>query len=138
MQQEMLFNDGDSFAAIQTLLLDLISHSKNRYAGVEPNWVNVLSELLNDRWNENMTLPELSRFADVHPVTISRYFKRYFNSTLGEYRRKLKIEKSISLVKKRELSLTEIAFICGFADQSHFTRNFKQITGFLPNEFRNL
>lgn len=136
MQQEMLFSDKDSFASIQTLLLDLFSQSRGRFEGVEPKWVGVLSELLNDRWNEQLTLPELAECADVHPVTISRYFRRYFNSTLGEYRRKLKIDKSISLVKKQELSLTEIAFLCGFADQSHFTRNFKQITGFLPSEFR--
>ncbi len=138
MQQEMLLSDSDSLATIQTLLLDLVSHSKARYGGVEPEWVRVLSQFLSDRWDEQIGLPELAEFASVHPVTISRYFRRYFKSTLGEYRRKLKIDKSISLVKKQELSLTEIAFFCGFADQSHFTRNFKQITGFLPNEFRNL
>ena len=138
MQQEMLFSDDDSFATIQTLLLDLVSYNQSRDIGVEPEWVGVLSELLNDSWSEQLSLPELATLANVHPVTISRYFRRYFNSTLGEYRRKLKVDKSISLVKDQELSLTEIAFICGFADQSHFTRNFKQITGFLPNEFRRL
>lgn len=138
MQQEILFSDDDSFATIQTLLLSLVSYNKTRYTGIEPKWVGVLSQLLNDNWNKRMTLKELSHFADVHPVTISKYFRRYFNSTLGEYRRKLKIDKSISLVNKQELSLTEIAFICGFADQSHFTRNFKLYTGFLPKEFRNI
>lgn len=138
MQQEMLFNDNESFATIQTLLLDLINHSKNRYHGAKPEWVGVLYQLLNDRWDDRLTLPELAQFAEVHPVTISRYFRRYFRCTLGEYRRKLKIDKSISLVKKQDLSLTEIAFLCGFADQSHFTRSFKQFTGFLPNELRKL
>ncbi|MFV8347795.1 AraC family transcriptional regulator [Flavobacterium sp. ZB4P13] len=35
-------------------------------------------------------------------------------------------------------SLTDISFECGFADQSHFIRTFKQQTGFLPKKFQNL
>lgn len=138
IQQELLLNDIDSFAAIQTLLLELFCYSKKVSDRSVPNWVLILSDLLNDNWNEQITLKELAQFADVHPITISKYFRRYFNSTLGEYRRKLKIDKSLALIKQQDLPLTDIAFMCGFADQSHFTRNFKQITGFLPNEFRKL
>ncbi len=57
----------------------------------------------------------------VHPVTISKYFPRYFSCTLGEYMRKLKIEKSLSLIKSPGNSLTNVAYACGFFDQSHFT-----------------
>jgi AraC family transcriptional regulator len=46
--------------------------------------------------------------------------------------RKLKIDKALSLVKSGEESLTSVAYECGFADQSHFIRTFKQMTGFLP------
>ncbi|MEW6737177.1 MAG: helix-turn-helix domain-containing protein [Acidobacteriota bacterium] len=42
------------------------------------------------------------------------------------------------MIKNSQMSLTEIALHCGFADQSHFTRNFKEITGFLPKEFRKI
>ncbi len=138
MQQEMLINDFDSFATIQTLLLELVSYSRTLCEGAVPEWVHILSDLLNDKWNESVTLRELSLAAEVHPVTISKYFRKYFSCTLGEYLRKLKIDKSIPLIKNSEVSLTEIAFHCGFADQSHFIRNFKQMTGFLPKEFRNI
>ena len=138
MQQEMLADGRESFVAIQTLLLELVTSSKVSFKGTAPKWVYILSDLLNDKWNESVTLSELSLAADVHPVTISKYFRKYFSCTLGEYLRKLKIEKSIPLIKNSEESLTEIAFHCGFADQSHFIRNFKQMTGFLPKEFRNI
>ena len=138
MQQEMLTDDIESFVAIQTLLLELVTSSKTSFKGTAPKWVYILSDLLNDKWSESVTLSELSLAADVHPVTISKYFRKYFACTLGEYLRKLKIDKSIPLIKNSEASLTEIAFHCGFADQSHFIRNFKQMTGFLPKEFRNI
>jgi AraC family transcriptional regulator len=50
----------------------------------------------------------------------------------------MRIEKSLSLLPDKNLSLTEIAFDCGFADQSHFLRCFKQITGNTPSAYRKL
>jgi len=34
--------------------------------------------------------------------------------------------------------LVEIALSAGFADQTHFTRSFKRITGRTPTEFRRI
>ena len=34
--------------------------------------------------------------------------------------------------------LAEIAFVCGFSDQSHFTRMFSQATGMTPSEWRRI
>jgi AraC family transcriptional regulator len=138
MQQEMLIGDRCSRPAIQTLLLNLIHGGDHSYHQSPPKWVRLLTDLLNEKWNQPVTLQELSTATDVHPVTISKYFRKYFSCTLGEYLRKLKIDKSIPLIKNTRMSLTEIALHCGFADQSHFTRNFRQMTGFSPKEFRNI
>ena len=101
-----------------------------------PRWMHRLDELLNEKWNEPVTLKELSVSTETHPVTISKNFRKYFSCTLGEYMRKLKIDRSIPLIKNSNMSLTDIASHCGFADQSHFTRTFLRTTGFLPKEFR--
>jgi AraC family transcriptional regulator len=138
MQQEMLIDDDRSYLSIQTHLLDLIDHSKRPNYDSPPRWVRILDDFLNDKWNEPISLSDVSAAAETHPVTISKYFRKYFSATLGEHLRKLKINKSIPLIKNTGMSLTEIAFHCGFADQSHFTRNFKALTGFLPREFRKI
>lgn len=138
MQREMWIDDNYCQLTIQTLLLDLLDCSEILNYGSAPKWVRLLDDLVNDKWNESITLQELSIATKKHPITISKHFRKYFSCTLGEYLRKLKIDKSISLIKNSRMSLTEIALHCGFADQSHFTRNFKQMTGFLPKEFRNV
>ncbi len=138
IQREMRLNDYASNLAITSLILELFSRSKTSTNGSVPTWITVLEELLNDRWDEHIPLQELSHATGVHPTTISKHFRKYFYCTLGEYVRKLKIDKSISLIKNSGRSITDIAFQCGFSDHSHFTRNFKEITGFLPKEFRNL
>lgn len=65
-------------------------------------------------------------------------FPRIFGCTLGEYARQVKIEKAISLIGQSRGSLADIAYECGFADQSHFIRAFKSATGFLPGEFKKI
>jgi AraC family transcriptional regulator len=138
MQKEMLIDDGCSSLTIQTLLLDLVNCSLKSYERSTPKWVHTLDNFLNDNWNEKVTLQELSTATETHPITISKHFRKYFSCTLGEYLRKRKIDRSIPLIKDSQMSLTEIALHCGFADQSHFTRTFKQLTGFLPKEFRSI
>ena len=137
IQQEVLLRDNSSKASIETLLLNFLNYTNKTNKTREPRWINDLHHFLNDNWNQHLTLKELSNATGVHPVTISKHFRKYFSCTLGDYMRKLKIDKSISLIRNSKTSLTEIAIHCGFSDHSHFTRNFKQLTGFLPKNFRN-
>lgn len=138
MHKELLTNDSFTETSIQMLLLSLVNDSNKLNKRNKPKWILLLIEILNDRWNEQLTLNELCTLTQVHPVTISKHFTKYFPCTLGEYVRKLKINKSIGLIKNQNRSLTDIAFECGFADQSHFTRTFKDITGWLPKKFQQL
>ncbi|MDH7447042.1 AraC family transcriptional regulator [Aquimarina sp. 2201CG14-23] len=137
MQKELLHKDQFNYLHLQTLLLELVSYQKEKDYSYHPKWVIQLNQLLHDNWNENISLNEIGIQVGAHPVTISKNFRKYFYCNLGEYRRKLKIEKSIDLIKNTVLSLSEIAFYCGFTDQSHFIRTFKLHTGFLPKEYRN-
>ncbi|HEY5822741.1 MAG TPA: AraC family transcriptional regulator [Cyclobacteriaceae bacterium] len=137
--RECLTNDEHSQASIHGLLLNFIvmtTHIKDEK--FNPQWVRQIRDILNDRWNENVFLHELASLVQVHPVTISKFFPKYFRCTLGEYVRKVRIEKAVALIQKSQLSLTEVALQCGFFDQSHFIRAFKQMTGFLPNGYRKI
>ncbi len=135
--QECKTNDTQTIASIHALILKLLSSSPHeRSEEKSPPWINSLREIINDRWNETLSLAELSGSLHIHPVTISKNFPNYFSCTLGEYMRKVKIEKAITLIQKPHHSLADIAYQCGFADQSHFIRTFKTATGFLPNEYK--
>ncbi|CAG5006672.1 Arabinose operon regulatory protein [Dyadobacter sp. CECT 9275] len=124
--------------SIMMSVLDLLSGAEDTYSGKKPLWAKRLEELLQDEWNKNLTLRELSAALQVHPVTISKNFASYFGMSFGEYLRKMRIERSLALLKDTDMPLVTVAFQCGFADQSHFIRNFKQFTGFLPSHFRRL
>lgn len=137
LYRELLVNDEFSNISVEMLLYN-VSDEKEISNEKIPAWLTKTVEMLNDLWNEEISLADLAKAANVHPKTISRYFPKYFKCTLGEYRRKIKIEKSLAMIKNSKLSLTEIAYECGFYDQSHFTAAFRNLTGFRPKQFQKL
>lgn len=128
---------GSPAASTELLLFQLFNPVVvPKHKGVPPLWAERLKELLNDEWDKNFHLDDLSARLGVHPVTISRYFPLYFATTLGNYMQQIKVNKALTLIKTSTIPLTKIAYTCGFADQAHFTRTFKAITGYRPQEFR--
>lgn len=137
MYRELEITDEFLGPSIEMLVLNLIC-KKGKLKAARPEWIDKVHDLLYDEWNRELTLEDLSRVANVHPKTISRYFPKYFACTLGEYRRQIKIERSLPLIKASDLSLTEIAHECNFSDQSHFIRTFKEFVGILPKVYRKM
>lgn len=137
MYKETLLPDEHSTASIQMLLLHVAQLTDNISTKMPP-WTKKVHQMLNDEWDRTFSLDELAAKAGVSATHISKYFPKYFQCTLGEYMRKLKVTRSLSIIKNNNTSLTKIAFACGFADQSHFIRNFRNETGFLPGKYRRL
>ncbi len=102
-----------------------------------PKWLTTVKELLDDRWNEFVSLDELSLELNLHPVTISKYFSRFYDFTIAEYMRKIKVERAVQLLLRSPSRISEIAHHCGFSDQSHMTRLFKQYLGAGPRDIRS-
>jgi AraC-like DNA-binding protein len=102
-----------------------------------PAWAKELKDILQDHVDTSITLKQLSKSLDINPAYLSREFSKYFNDlSFGEYIRKLRIEKAIEYLNTSNHSLTKIAYLTGFSDQSHFTRIFKKHTGSNPSAYR--
>jgi hypothetical protein len=126
---------------IENLLLNVYKKFLKQKSGAKkiPAWAKELKEIIQDQIDTNLTLSlkEVSQSLDVHPTYLSREFSKYFDDlSFGDYIRKLRIEKAIQLLNDSKHSLSEIAYLTGFSDQSHFTRIFKKNTGKNPSEYR--
>jgi AraC family transcriptional regulator len=139
--KETKIDDNTSTLTIQSLLMQIVTIllNKNQLICIKkPIWVDKIREILNDEFSNKLSLNYLATLLDIHPVHLSRDFSKYFHCSLGEYIRKIKVEKALSIITNKKIPLTEIAFECGFSDQSHFTRCFKAINGLTPSAFRKL
>ncbi|MDH6250732.1 AraC family transcriptional regulator [Chryseobacterium sp. H1D6B] len=138
--KETKLNDLNSELSVHQLLLHIFSQLTKETGKLEkkPAWVNQIDELLRESFTEKFDLEKLAKIINIHPIHLSRDFHKYFHCNLGDYIRKLKVNKSLSLLHNNKESLTDIALDCGFADQSHFIRCFKENTGITPLKYRNL
>jgi AraC family transcriptional regulator len=82
------------------------------------------------------SLGELAASVGVHPVTLARAFRRAFGCTVGEYLRRLRIERAAGQLASSTQPLAEIALAAGFADQSHFSNVFRRRVGMSPSAYR--
>jgi len=134
---EFRCRDKYSEISIDLLLLQLCETSQSEQQfkfRKTPPWVSSLKEILHSDIDEKLSLQWLSEQLGVHPVHLSRSIPRYFSTTLGDYIRQRKIKKALAYLLNPELSLTEITYLCGFADQSHFLRTFKSYFGKTPKD----
>ncbi len=102
-----------------------------------PRWLTRVVERLHEEFAESVTSESLAAEAGVHPVYLASVFRKFHRETIGEYVQRLRITNAAKLLQESETPLTEIAFSCGFADQSHFTRVFKRRMGVTPGAYRD-
>lgn len=104
-----------------------------------PQWVKELKAIIQDHIDSQFSidLKKISEQLELNPSYLSREFSKYFeDKNFAEYIRNARIDKSIMYMNNEEYTLTEIAYLTGFSDQSHFTRVFKQVMGISPSHFR--
>ncbi|MDB5143805.1 MAG: hypothetical protein JWQ66_2518 [Mucilaginibacter sp.] len=125
---------------VEGLLLEVYKKYLKEEANKKtPAWAKEIKEIIQDQLDINLSLSlkEVSSELNVHPAYLSREFSKHFdNLSFGEYIRKLRIDKAIGLLEDTAHSLSEIAYLTGFSDQSHFTRIFKKQTGLNPSAYR--
>jgi AraC family transcriptional regulator len=101
-----------------------------------PRWLERCLELVEDAHRDTLTVAGVARDIAVHPVHLSREFRRRYGQTLGEYVHKLRVRSACARMGASDEPLAAIAASCGFADQSHFCRVFKALLGRSPSAFR--
>jgi len=91
---------------------------------------------MRDHYSRAITNQQLATAAKMSLRAFERQFLASFHLTPQKYLRKLRLRiASRALIYTNE-SLSEIALNCGFADQSHFTREFRRQFGRTPREYR--
>lgn len=84
---------------------------------------------------------EISLNAIASHLNMSQYyFCHLFKQSMGispyQYVLQQRINKAKQLLKQRKLVITDIALECGFANQTHFTKHFRKLTGTTPRSYR--
>ena len=132
---------GDVFAPMsaQALALDVLAETGRglaELAHAEPGWLRRVRASLHEDPAADVTLESLAELAGRHPVHLARSFRGFHHCTVGDYLRRLRVERAAHLLRTTRRPLLEIALDCGFAGAAQFSRSFRAIHATTPSAWR--
>ncbi len=93
---------------------------------------------IEENYEQELSVRELSKVAGLSEFYFSRIFKKQTGFTIHEYIIKTRVVNAKELLRSTNLSLREIAYQCGFSNESSFCNTFKRITDMTPGSFRSM
>ncbi|HEY8455076.1 MAG TPA: AraC family transcriptional regulator [Actinopolymorphaceae bacterium] len=110
--------------------------SLDRAEGTRPSWLVRARVAMRREENLRGGVPRLVELAGVSAAHLSRSMRAHYGTTPTEFVTRLRIEHACTLLATTGLTVTDIAYRCGFASQSYFTRCFRKTLQISPREFR--
>lgn len=92
-------------------------------------------EYINSNFSSNITLFELSQKFSLSQSFFSRKFKEVTGFGLSEYITLVRIKNAEKMLCENKMSVTDIAFACGFNDSSYFASAFRKLIGITPLKY---
>lgn len=135
---------GDLYA--ESLSVSLLSYLLGRYSVDTPQecpkgqltdyQFRLVTSYMHEHLDANVSLSELANLMETGVYEFCRRFKNTTGLTPHNYLILLRTEEAKRLLAEQHVSIAEISLMLGFANQSHFTRVFRKMTGVTPKRFR--
>lgn len=126
----------------EQISLSLLAHFAQRYAGVRkretpagglaPWQERRARELIDARLTTGISITDLAAACRLSRSHFARAFRQTFGEGPHRFLTLQRLARARHLIRTSALPLAEIAVLCGFSDQSHFTRTFTRVLGMPP------
>ena len=80
---------------------------------------------------------DIAQNLSISPSDLHRLYKLYFNKTVKEDAKNAKLEHAKNLLSATNFTVSAISELCGYQNDVHFMRLFKENVGMTPTEYRN-
>jgi AraC-like DNA-binding protein/ligand-binding sensor protein len=89
-----------------------------------------------ENYSRKINLEEISKASGLSAPYFSTIFNEEMGEKLSRYLNRLRVEKAATLLTETNKPMNQIAELCGFEDQSWFSKVFKSFTGVNPGRYR--
>lgn len=130
LQLEALKTVNERIKLTDEYLLKRLYKTKNRLS-----YLQIASDLIR-RQNCEISVGALSNEACISPRQLEREFKSKLGISPKAYMRIARLNLVQQIINQQpNLSLAQLSYLSGYADQAHFVKDFKRLTGELPSEY---
>ncbi|MCV6547227.1 MAG: GlxA family transcriptional regulator [Cohaesibacter sp.] len=99
---------------------------------------NVLATIaaMNDHIEDPLSCQQLAMMMNISSRQLERLFRKYFDTTPGQYYLRLRLEAARDLLRRTNRAILDVAVVCGFTSTSHFTKCYREHFGHTPTKER--
>jgi AraC family transcriptional regulator, exoenzyme S synthesis regulatory protein ExsA len=133
--EELIKNKLREFIILMTKTINAPSELDFLAAMFKPNFAK-FEEVIQSNLYANLGVDELASLCHMSLSTFKRKFTEVYGESPQKYFTKVKVDKSIALLKNKAFRISDIAYDLGFDSPTSFNRVFKQQTGKSPSEYR--
>ncbi|MBQ3273947.1 MAG: helix-turn-helix domain-containing protein [Christensenellaceae bacterium] len=92
---------------------------------------------MRDNYMKKLRLDDIANYAGVSKSYISRIFKKEMGCHIIDYLNKIRVDNARVLILEKDMSIFDVSYVCGFEEQTYFSKVFKKYTGVSPGKFRD-
>lgn len=113
-------------------------HIKSYSDGLPLGQLRQVKEYIDAHLDKSLSLEELAQVVPMSPGYFSRLFKQSTGFTPHQYVIRQRVKTAKELLRQRKLSIADVAYQVGFANQGHLNYHFKKFTGVTPKAMQKL
>lgn len=91
---------------------------------------------IHEQYHQTLTMAQLAQLIDYSEYHFMRFFKAQTGITCGEYIQQYRLQQAAELLRTSSLSITDIAYECGFDNSAYFSTCFKKKYITTPSKYR--
>lgn len=133
--------EANSIDELNILLTEVLHHftdySFNFSSVKHSDMVYRIMEYIKSNFSRKISLDDIAEYVYLSRSYVSGIFKAETGQTLSSYMNGVRTEKAKQMLKNPAIPLSDISGMCGFEDQSYFTKVFKKMTGISPKKYRD-
>jgi AraC-like DNA-binding protein len=111
---------------------------QHSYASKDNHKIDEVFRYVSRHFARHISLEEIAGYCNLTPQSFCRFFKKRTQKTFIDFVNEFRISHATKLMaEKEDLSISEIAYGCGFNNISYFIKAFKAGTGVTPRQYRH-
>tara|TARA_R110000868_G_scaffold178979_1_gene418904 strand:+ start:8946 stop:9824 length:879 start_codon:yes stop_codon:yes gene_type:complete len=115
----------------------LSTYTTNRENFENSDKIKKIYEYVQENFDKKITLAEASELVNMSQVSFNRFMKKRTGKTFVDYVNDVRIGYAAIRLVEKDISISEIAFNCGFNNIANFNRVFKKSKNCTPSQYKN-